>query len=133
MNSDQSIFKNRLVRIALVLFVPVAILGYLVSVVGPVVYNQYTLEQKLKETHGDRWQEHYESTNGPLVESRTKAAVGLGSMIIVGGLAFGIYRITAPQVSGSRGSRKRRRSSGNSPRRDRRVMPPARRTYIMPQ
>jgi len=132
MNPDQSIFKNRLVRIALVLFVPVAILGYLVSVVGPVVYHQYTLEQKLKETHGDRWQEQYESTNGPLVESRTKAAVGLGGMIVVSGLAFGIYRITAPQVSGSRGSKKRRRST-SSPRRERRGMPPARRTYIMPQ
>ncbi len=132
MNPDQSIFKNRFVRIALVLFVPVAILGYLVSVVGPVIYNQYTLEKQLKETYGERWQEQYESTNGPLVESRTKAAVGLGGMIIVGGLAFGIYRITAPQVAAVRGGSKRRRKNG-SQRRERRDMPPARRTYIMPQ
>ena len=68
----------------------------LVLVVLQFAYQQNARETEFKKKFGADWEQHYVEKHGPLRENRQKVAVGVGSIFVIGGLAFFIYKQFVP-------------------------------------
>lgn len=89
------------------LFVPAGCAIALFLAVGQHMYSEFEREKKYEAQYGENWREVYEKEHGSIAGSRGKMVVGVGSIIVVCGLAVLIYKVIMPE--GPIKSRRRRR------------------------
>lgn len=129
MSIESNPLNQRAIRFILLLL-PVAFVLLVTAEVGHYAYTHHLLQRDFQKAYGADWQAQYEVKHGPLSEHNQKLAVGAGSIILVSGLVFGIYRMTRHKPENVSKKRRRKRKE---PVASKRVMPRARQAHLVPR